>query len=54
MATHREMALDEERMQPTLKNILEYQEERMAPAPEATPRENATIYESTFGTCARC
>ena len=48
MAAHREMAENEERMQPTLKNILEYQGQRMAPAPETTLRENAAIYESTY------
>ena len=45
MAARRVMEGNEERRQPTLKSILEYQRERMIPAPEATPHENKAIYE---------
>ena len=47
IAAHGEKAGNEERLQPTLNKVLECKGEKMAPAPESTPHENATIYEST-------
>ena len=48
MAALREMAENTEVKQPTLEEVLKYSGQRTAAAPESTPNEDATIYDSTF------